>query len=155
MDSINDAPATVKMGTSPDLNQIHARNGLTTAQNHIMQRELNGHSNESDGYALLRDCNASTCLWLHDLARTVPPSAELRGFDISLDQVGTRSWLPANIRMYTWDIFEEPPPRFREYFHVVHVRLITVVIRNNDPRPVLANLTKLLNMRAKVLSGKE
>lgn len=73
------------------------------------------------------------------------PTAEFHGFDISLDQVGPKPWLPANISMHAWDIFQEPPARFMGYFDVVHVRLITVVVRNNDPQPVLANLTKLLS----------
>lgn len=46
--------------------------------------------------------------------------------------------------MHTWNLFQEPPPQFVGYFDVVHVRLITVVVKNNDPRPLLANLTKLL-----------
>ncbi|RYP55409.1 hypothetical protein DL769_010195 [Monosporascus sp. CRB-8-3] len=74
----------------------------------------------------------------------MPISVELHGFDISLDQVGPKPWLPANIRMHIWNIFEEPPHQFVGYFDIVHVRLITVVIRGNDPRPVLANLTKPL-----------
>lgn len=84
-------------------------------------------------------------IWLQDLACHAPQSAEFHGFDISLDQVGHRSWLPANIHMHTWDVFEEPPPRFCQYFDVVHVRLLTVVIKNNDPVQVLSNLTKLLS----------
>ncbi|KAI4863270.1 hypothetical protein F4820DRAFT_450133 [Hypoxylon rubiginosum] len=83
-------------------------------------------------------------IWIHhDVARN-KPTAEFHGFDISLDQVGPKPWLPANISMHAWDIFQEPPARFMGYFDVVHVRLITVVVRNNDPQPVLANLTKLL-----------
>ncbi|KAK8028750.1 hypothetical protein PG991_005806 [Apiospora marii] len=83
-------------------------------------------------------------IWLEDAARGKPKSAEFHGFDISLDQVGPKPWLPANIRMHTWNLFEEPPQEFVGYFDVVHVRLITVVVRDNDPRPVLASLAKLL-----------
>lgn len=84
-------------------------------------------------------------IWLHDLAREKPTSFELHGFDISLDQIGPKAWLPANVHMHKWNIFDEPDPRFLGYFDVVHVRLITVVVRNNDPQPILANLTKLLS----------
>lgn len=85
-------------------------------------------------------------IWIQDFAREKPRSVDLHGFDISLDQVGPKPWLPANVHMHTWDIFQEPPQEFLGYFDIVHVRLITVVIKNNDPRPVLANLTKLLSM---------
>ncbi|GAM87321.1 hypothetical protein ANO11243_053440 [Dothideomycetidae sp. 11243] len=85
-------------------------------------------------------------IWLHDFARDKPASIELHGFDISLDQVGPSPWLPANIRMHIWNIFEEPPAQFVGYFDIVHVRLITVVIKQNDPRPALKNLWKLLSM---------
>ncbi|KAH9908174.1 hypothetical protein F4778DRAFT_798173 [Xylariomycetidae sp. FL2044] len=92
----------------------------------------------------IADVATGNGIWLHDFAHDKPPSIELHGFDVSLDQVGPKPWLPANINMHTWNIFEEPPARFMGYFDVVHVRLITVVVQNNDPRPVLANLRKLL-----------
>ncbi|TGO69544.1 hypothetical protein BELL_0768g00050 [Botrytis elliptica] len=87
-------------------------------------------------------CNPS--IWLLDVAREVPPSARLDGFDISLDQCPPSPWLPANTNLHTWDVYKEPPKQFQETFDIVHVRLITVAIKNNDPRPVLANLRKLL-----------
>ncbi|KAI0528428.1 hypothetical protein GGR58DRAFT_320518 [Xylaria digitata] len=92
----------------------------------------------------IADVATGNGIWLQDLAETTPFSTELHGFDISLDQVGPKPWLQANIRMHTWNIFEEPPSQFLEYFDIVHVRLITVVVKNNDPRPILKNLTKLL-----------
>ncbi|PYI11226.1 hypothetical protein BO78DRAFT_403243 [Aspergillus sclerotiicarbonarius CBS 121057] len=83
-------------------------------------------------------------IWLHDFARGKPPSVDLHGFDTSLDQVGPKQWLPANIHMHIWDMFENVPDEFVGYFDIVHVRLITVVVKNNDPRPILANLNRLL-----------
>lgn len=76
----------------------------------------------------------------------MPRSVELHGFDISLDQVGHKSWLPCNMRMHTWDMFKDPDPQFLGYFDIVHVRLVTVVVKNDDPRHILGNLTKLLSM---------
>lgn len=48
--------------------------------------------------------------------------------------------------MHIWNIFEDVPDEFIGYFDIVHVRLITVVVKNNDPRPILANLRKLLSL---------
>ncbi|KAI1428109.1 hypothetical protein F5Y12DRAFT_711425 [Xylaria sp. FL1777] len=118
-----------------------------TAQ-HYLWKNLLGYLVHPDistaGGLKIADVATGNGIWLQDLADDVPFSTELHGFDISLDQAGPKPWLPANIHMHTWDIFQEPPSQFLEYFDVVHVRLITVVVKNNDPRPILENLTKLL-----------
>lgn len=54
-----------------------------------------------------------------------------------------KPWLPA---MHVWNIFENVLGEFVGFFDIVHVRLITVVVKNNDPRPIPANLNKLLSM---------
>ncbi|THV46103.1 hypothetical protein BGAL_0416g00040 [Botrytis galanthina] len=92
----------------------------------------------------IADVATGNGIWLLDVAREVPPAARLDGFDISLDQCPPSPWLPANTNLHTWDVYKEPPKQFQETFDIVHVRLITVAIKNNDPRPVLANLRKLL-----------
>ncbi|KAI1204851.1 uncharacterized protein F4807DRAFT_445257 [Annulohypoxylon truncatum] len=119
-----------------------------TAQ-HYLWKDLLGyliHPDIPTGFDDLKIADVATGngIWLHDVSRSKSTSAELHGFDISLDQVGPKAWLPANIRMHIWNIFDEPPPQFIGYFDIVHVRLITVVVKNNDPQPVLANLAKLL-----------
>ncbi|KAI9035643.1 uncharacterized protein KD926_003154 [Aspergillus affinis] len=101
----------------------------------------NGYSDSLTLEVLFSD---SFSIWLQDFARGKPPSVDLHGFDISLDQVGPKPWLPANIHMHVWNIFENVPDEFVGYFDIVHVRLITVVVKNNDPRPILVNLRKLL-----------
>jgi hypothetical protein len=55
--------------------------------------------------------------------------------------------------MHIWNIFENVPDEFVGFFDIVHVRLITVVVKNNDPRPILANLNKLLSMYLLQLYG--
>ena len=85
-------------------------------------------------------------IWLLDVARDIDPAAKLDGFDVSLDQCPPSQWLPSNLNLHTWNIFEEPPAEYKGVFDVVHIRLITVAIKNNDPRPVLVNLRKLLSM---------
>ncbi|KAJ5094156.1 hypothetical protein N7456_010017 [Penicillium angulare] len=123
-------------------------NSRLTAQ-HYLWKELLGflvHPDIDTRAADLRVADVATGngIWLQDFARGKPPSTELHGFDISLDQVGPKPWLPANIHMHTWNIFENVPDEFVGFFDIVHVRLITVVVKNNDPRPILANLRKLL-----------
>ncbi|KAJ5622635.1 hypothetical protein N7528_005867 [Penicillium herquei] len=123
-------------------------NSRLTAQ-HYLWKELLGflvHPDIDTRASDLRVADVATGngIWLQDFARGKPPSTELHGFDISLDQVGPKAWLPANIHMHVWNIFEDVPDEFVGFFDIVHVRLITVVVKNNDPRPILANLRKLL-----------
>lgn len=94
--------------------------------------------------ARIADVATGNGIWLLDLSAAVPPTTQLDGFDISLDQCPPSAWLPHNLKLHTWNAFDEPPPEFVWAFDIVHVRLVTVVIRENDPRPLLSNLCKLL-----------
>ncbi|KAI1157675.1 hypothetical protein F5B18DRAFT_150179 [Nemania serpens] len=119
-----------------------------TAQ-HYLWKDVLGYLVHPDvlthrGDLKIADVATGNGIWLQDLAENTPSSTELHGFDISLDQVGPKPWLQANIHMHTWNIFEEPATQFLGFFDIVHVRLITVVVKNDDPRPVLKNLRKLL-----------
>ncbi|KAF2450127.1 UMTA methyltransferase family protein-like protein [Karstenula rhodostoma CBS 690.94] len=83
-------------------------------------------------------------IWLLDVARSLPLSARLDGLDISLDQCPPDAWLPENVELTTWNIFEDPPEGFVGAFDVVHIRLITVAVRDNDPKPMISSLKNLL-----------
>ncbi|KAI1320762.1 hypothetical protein F5Y16DRAFT_78161 [Xylariaceae sp. FL0255] len=119
-----------------------------TAQ-HYLWKDLLGYLIHPDIPLRSRDLKVADVatgngIWLHDVADTLTASAEHHGFDICLDQVGPKPWLPATVHMHVWDLFDEPPSQFLGFFDIIHVRLITAVVRNNDPRPVLDNLKKLL-----------
>ena len=92
-----------------------------------------------------RDCADGDRIWLLDVVRDLPPTVQLHGFDISLDQCPPKSWLPTNVQFDTWDVFTDPPEDLVGTFDVVHVRLITLVIKNGDPSRVITNLCKLLS----------
>lgn len=65
--------------------------------------------------------------------------------DISLSQLPPPTWLPSHITSRQLDVFEENLPEdLVGKFDVVHVRLFLLVVRENDPRPILRNLLKLL-----------
>ena len=78
-------------------------------------------------------------------------SVRLDGVDISLDQCPPKAWLPKNVELTTWNIFEDPPEGFVEAFDVVHVRLVTFVVRDNDPTPTILSLKKLLSKPKRLL----
>jgi SAM-dependent methyltransferase len=92
--------------------------------------------------SIIADVATGTCAWLIDVAHQYP-SAELIGFDNSLDQAPHKQWLPRNVTVKYWNIFEDVPPEFVGRFDFIHVRLLVMVIEG-DPRPVLRNLLSML-----------
>lgn len=84
-------------------------------------------------------------LWLADMAANLPPTVRFDGFDISLEQAPASGFHHPNIQMHRWDMFQDPPAKYMGQFDIVHVRLVTLVIKNNDPIPLVRNLRKLLS----------
>lgn len=91
----------------------------------------------------IADLATGTAIWPLDIARTFP-NAQINGFDISLQQSPPAEWLPENVTVSEWDIFSDLPAYLEGVFDVVHLRLLLLVIRNNDPRPVLKNAMTML-----------
>lgn len=84
-------------------------------------------------------------IWLVDLASSLPPTVKFDGFDISLAQAPVAKWLPSNIELHKWDMFSEPAAELIGQFDVVHVRLVTLVIKDNNVLPLVKNILKLLS----------
>ena len=80
-----------------------------------------------------------------DLAAALPSSIRFDGFDNSLEQAPATSFLPENVHMHDWNMFDELPREFGGQFDIVHVCLVALVIKNNDPVPLIENLRKLLS----------
>lgn len=83
-----------------------------------------------------------------DLAPQVPPTNRLDGLDIDLIQCPPKEWLPPNLTFRQWDFFSEPPPELVAAYDVVHIRLVAVTIKNNDPSVLIKNVTRLLSMNS-------
>ncbi len=100
-------------------------------------------ASEGNQCALIADVACGTAIWLRDVAQTFP-NAQLDGFDISLAQCPPAKWLPRNVTLRQWDLFSEPPAELLGRYDVVHVRLVFVVVENDDPRPLIRSLSRLL-----------
>ncbi|MCJ1236445.1 hypothetical protein MMC14_004426 [Varicellaria rhodocarpa] len=92
---------------------------------------------------IIADIAAGTAMWLIDIARELP-EAQLEGFDIDLTQAPHPQWLPSNVTMRKWNIFEDVPDHLVGKFDIVHVRLIVLVMSQDDTRIVIPNLLKML-----------
>lgn len=90
----------------------------------------------------IADVAVGTGAWLLNVARTLP-NATFEGFDNDLSQAPHQKWLPQNVSMRHWDIFDEVPEDLVAKFDFVHVRLLVMVIEGH-PEGVIRNLFKML-----------
>ena len=93
----------------------------------------------------IADVATRNAIWLIELLPHVPASAELDGFDISAVHYPAKEWLPHNLSLDIFNVFEGIPEHLVGRYDVVHIRSVAVMVRNNDPGPLLRNLVKMLS----------
>lgn len=91
--------------------------------------------------------NSVPRVWLIETARTLPESAQLDGYDISSDPYPPKEWLPKNVHLGVLNMLDPVPKELVGKYDVVHVGLIVIVVRNENPGLVLKNLMTLLSTR--------
>ena len=92
----------------------------------------------------IADIATGTGIWMLDLTPSLPANVSLDGMDISLVQAPPTAWLPPNVSLREWDLFSPVPADLVGKFDVVHIRLVLLVIQNNDAAPAIRNLAALL-----------
>lgn len=80
------------------------------------------------------------------MAREVPSSWNLQGFDVSTSQFPVAANLPTNVSLGVLDAFDEIPANFVAKFDLIHVRAFAVVIKGGNLNPLLQNLVRMLSM---------
>ncbi|QIW95580.1 hypothetical protein AMS68_001098 [Peltaster fructicola] len=98
------------------------------------------------GRANLRvaDIGTGTGIWLLDVAKTLPSSAQLDAIDISFSQCPPTAWLPYNVNLRHLDAFSDVPEHLHSHYDVIHIRHFVCVVKSDDPLPLLQNLCKML-----------
>ena len=84
-------------------------------------------------------------IWLIDLARHLPTTAQLDGFDTETSQCAPKEWLPSNMSVSNLDLYEHIPESLLGRYDIVNIRLFLWVCRNNDPVPILEGALKMLS----------
>lgn len=91
----------------------------------------------------IADVATGTAIWAVEISQDFP-STQIDGFDIDLQQCPPPEWLPHNVKVREWDIYTNPAPELESLYDVVHIRLLLLVVRDNDPRPILKNALRML-----------
>ena len=92
---------------------------------------------------VIADVPAGTCSWLIGVSREVS-WAELDGFDIDLSQAPHAKWLPKNVKIHHWNVFEDPPSDCLRKYDIVHVRLLVLAMQKSNLDAVMARLQAML-----------
>ena len=79
-----------------------------------------------------------------DVARQLP-LATLNRLDISSHQFPVQEWLPESNSLDTFDIYSNVPRDLMGKYDVVHIRLLLCAVKDNDPRPLLNTVLKMLS----------
>lgn len=85
-------------------------------------------------------------------AEHVPSSVQLHGYDISDSQFPAQKNWPKNLTFSKMDSLENPPASLVEQYDVVHLRFWCLIVKANDPRPLICHALKLLSMPSQLWS---
>ncbi|KAJ5273242.1 hypothetical protein N7478_008367 [Penicillium angulare] len=113
---------------------------------HYLWREVFGfniHPDIPPGPEKIVDVACGSGLWMIDVARELP-RAQIDGLDIDLTQAPQPGWLPSNINLSHWDLFNDIPTGTEAKYNLVHVRLLVLVLSGLDPMPVIRRLFHLV-----------
>ncbi|KAI1773028.1 hypothetical protein F4818DRAFT_424653 [Hypoxylon cercidicola] len=93
--------------------------------------------------AVIAEVASGSGVWLVDVSREFP-EAQLDGLDYDIRQAPHQQWLPSNVNMRHWNIFDQVPDDLVGKYDYIHTRLLVLVVESKNPQPILRNLLKLL-----------
>jgi len=92
----------------------------------------------------IADVGTGNVIWLMERLPYVLASTQLDGFDVSTDPFPAKESVPANISLDLFDAFGDIPAHLVGRYDIVHIRTFAVIVRDNDPVPMLKNLIRML-----------
>ncbi|KAJ5247891.1 hypothetical protein N7468_002874 [Penicillium chermesinum] len=87
----------------------------------------------------IAELGTGTAVWIFDLARQLPPTVQLQGFDISNRQFPVRDTWPQNVTLGTLDSLVDPPASLCGQFDVVHLRMWASNLRQHDTSALIGH----------------
>ena len=91
----------------------------------------------------IADIATGTGIWLLDLHQEFP-FARLDGFDIDISNAPPPQWLPENVSIHRWSIFDTVPAHLHGKYDIIHLRLLILVVQNSDPTAIIRNVSRML-----------
>ncbi|KAJ5287869.1 hypothetical protein N7478_003555 [Penicillium angulare] len=88
--------------------------------------------------------NMSCSIWSFDLAKQLPSSVQLHGFDVSNNQYPSPDLWPENVSLGLLDAFDEPPASLVGQYDVVHLRMWASNFRRNQVPQLIQRVKSIL-----------
>ncbi|KAJ5649244.1 uncharacterized protein N7484_002967 [Penicillium longicatenatum] len=92
----------------------------------------------------IAELGTGTAVWLMDLARQLPPTVELHGYDICDDQFPQKELWPKNVKLSLLDSLSDPPASLEGQYDAVHLRMWASNLRDGDISGIINHAKKLL-----------
>lgn len=84
-------------------------------------------------------------MWLFDVARQLPPTVQLHGFDISNSQFPPKELWPKNVTLGLLDSLVDPPTSLAGQYDVVHLRMWAGNLSGSDALSLILHVKRLLS----------
>jgi trans-aconitate methyltransferase len=97
----------------------------------------------SDSPSRIVEVACGSAIWSIRVAKAYP-RAQVDSSDLSLEQTPPTAWLPSNVSLREWDMFTPPPSDLIGQCDLVHVRLVVLVVNEDNIGTFLHHLTSLL-----------
>ncbi|KAF5855631.1 hypothetical protein ETB97_008854 [Aspergillus alliaceus] len=92
----------------------------------------------------IAELGTGTAVWLFDLARGLPPTVQLHGYDISDRQYPPKDLWPPNVALGLMDSLTDPPPSLKCQYDVVHLRMWASNLGQRDTTTLIQHIKHLL-----------
>jgi SAM-dependent methyltransferase len=90
------------------------------------------------------DVGTGTGVWLIDLAKELPETARLDGFDVDTSKFHPPADRPANMTLQAGDVLLGWPAKLHGQYDLIHVRLLFYALKKEEWRLAVENLKPLL-----------
>ncbi|PYH49751.1 class I SAM-dependent methyltransferase [Aspergillus saccharolyticus JOP 1030-1] len=92
----------------------------------------------------IADLGCGTGIWLLDLARQLPPTVQLHGFDVCDKQYPAQPRWPQNMTLSVIDMMADLPPSIVGQYDVVHLRMWVNNVRDEETATLIGQAKRLL-----------
>ncbi|CAG8028543.1 unnamed protein product [Penicillium olsonii] len=115
---------------------------------HLLWKLYRGHDLHplipmTDGMKIA-ELGTGTASWIFGLARQLPPTVELHGFDICDHQFPVKNLRPQNVSLRVLDSLVDPPASMCGQYDVVHLRMWASNLRENTISALVRHIKCLL-----------